>query len=269
MRDLLHARYGADGAPETTLGEVSPTLELLLKHRTVRKFTDAPVGDDEITAIIAAAQSAPSSSNHQAYSIIEVRDEERKRRLVELGRGSGFIPTAPVILLFVADWARASQMAARAGQGNAATEYFETTVVGVADSALAAQNAAIAASALGLGSCFLGSLRNEPAFMAEEFAVPENAVVLFGLAIGHPDPEERAGIKPRLPQRTVRHRERYEAAAASDIDSYRDTLAEYYRPYNRPHDWISVAVRRVAGVEGLDGRETMREAFAERGLPSR
>ena len=84
-------------------------------------------------------------------------------------------------------------------------------------------------------------------------------------------PDEEVGLTPS--GRVVKEEAeplvaRYEAAAASDITSYRDTLAEYYRPYNRPHDWISIAVHRVADVEGLDGRETMREAFAERGLPS-
>lgn len=268
MDELLHARYGTAGAPAGVDIEVPKTLELLLTHRSVRKFTDDPVSDEQLTAIIAAAQSAPSSSNHQAFSIIEVRDPERKQRLVERGRGSRFIPEAPVVLVFVADWARAGQMAARAGEGRVASEYLESTIVGVVDAALAAQNASVAASALGLGTCFLGSLRNETDFMAEEFALPDGAVVVFGLALGVPDPSERAGTKPRLPQHVVRHRERYSDAAASDIDAYDETLAEYYRAYDRPHTWSTIAIGRVAAVEGLHGRESMREAFARRGLPS-
>lgn len=268
MNELLQARYGQGQSPELSI-ELPETLSLLLQHRSVRKFTDAPVSDEHLTAIIAAAQSAPSSSNHQAYSIIEVRDPERKKRLKDLGRGSFFVPHAPVILLFVADWSRHRLLAERAGEESPAAEYFESTIVGVVDAALAAQNASIAASALGLGSCFLGSLRNEPDFMAEEYELPEGAMIVFGLAIGWPDPTERAGIKPRLSQRAVRHRERYRSAAPEDIDAYDEALAAYYRRYDRPHSWISVAIDRVRSIAGLHGRETMRDAFARRGLTSR
>ncbi|QTV79931.1 nitroreductase family protein [Microbacterium sp. NIBRBAC000506063] len=92
--ELLQARYGRGQAPELSI-DVPEALALLLRHRSVRAFTDAPVGDDAVTAIIAAAQSASSSSNHQAYSIIEVRDPARKQRLVERGRGSLFLPRRP------------------------------------------------------------------------------------------------------------------------------------------------------------------------------
>lgn len=266
--ELLQARYGRGQAPELSI-DVPEALALLLRHRSVRAFTDAPVGDDAVTAIIAAAQSASSSSNHQAYSIIEVRDAARKQRLVERGRGSLFLPQAPVILLFVADWARNGQLAARSGEDHAATEYFESTLVAVADAALAAQNAVVAASALGLGACFLGSLRNETDFMSEEFALPPGAVIVFGVALGWPDPAERAGVKPRLPQRVVRHRERYTDAAPEDIEAYDRALAEYYRAYGRTHSWISAAIGRVRDIAGLHGREGMRAVFARRGLPSR
>ena len=267
LNGLLQARYGTGPAPEASL-EAPEALALLLKHRSVRKFTDAPVTEEQLTAIIAAAQSAPSSSNHQAYSIIEVRDPERRRRLADLGRGSRFIPEAPVILLFVADWVRHRALAAAAGEPHEADQYFESTLVGAIDAALAAQNAVVAASALGLGSCFLGSLRNEPDFMAEEYELPAGAVILFGLAIGWPDPSERAGIKPRLPQHLVRHREHYTPASAAEIAAYDEALAAYYRAYDRPHSWTSVAIDRVRGILGLHGRETMREAFGRRGLPS-
>ncbi len=267
-RALLAARYGQDQEPELSI-ELPETLSLLLQHRSVRRFTDAPVTEEQLTAIIAAAQSASSSSNHQAYSIIEVRDPERKRRLRDIGRSSRFVPHAPVILLFVADWSRHRQLAERAGEDSPATGYLESTMVAVADAALAAQNASVAAAALGLGSCYLGSLRNEPDFMAEEYALPEGAVIVFGLAIGQPDPAERAGIKPRLPQRVVRHRERYAVASADDLQDYEETLAAYYRAYDRPHRWISIAIDRVRSIAGLHGREGMREAFARRGLPSK
>lgn len=267
---LWQARYGtseASGITDPAITE-NPMLRLLLGHRSVRKYTDEPVSDEMITAIVAAAQSASSSSNKQAFSIIEVRDEERRRRLTEHGRGSRFIPGAPVVLLFVADWARASQMAERAGVSDVTSEYLESTIVGVADAAIAAQNAVVAAEALGLGACFLGSMRNEPDFMADEYTTPHRAMILFGVSIGWPDPTEQAGIKPRLPQEAVLHREKYQDVAPEAIDAYDDALAEYYSAYGRQHRWSESLVSLVKDVSGLHGRDTMRESLARRGLTS-
>lgn len=268
LEALLRARYGASHTP-TVAFDPPEALKLLLRHRSVRAFTDEPVTEDQLTAIIAAAQSAPSSSNHQAYSIIEVRDADRKKRLHEQGRGSSFVPDAPVILLFVADWARHGQLAQRAGEPSVAHEYLESTLVGAIDAALVAQNAAIAASALGLGTCFLGSLRNEPDVMVEEFSLPTGTVILFGLALGWPDPSERAGIKPRLPQRAVWHREHYRDSTPDAVETYERTLAAYYADYGRSHSWIRTAIGRIRDVAGLHGRERMRAAFTRQGLHSR
>jgi nitroreductase len=265
--ELFAARYGATNAPTATI-ELPEAVELILRHRTVRQFTDQPVSDDHLTALIAAAQSAPSSSNQQAYSIIEVRDELRKERLRDVGRGSAFLTEAPVILLFVADWARHSQIAMWAGEPSVTQGYLESTLVGAIDAALAAQNLVTAASALGMGTCYLGSLRNEPDFMAEEFGLPDGAVILFGLALGWPDPTEPAGIKPRLPQKAVWHAERYRATELEDIEAYSRALADYYAPQIRPHTWVEFAISRMKDLTGLKGRERMREAFARRGLPS-
>ncbi len=57
---------------------------------------------------------------------------------------------------------------------------------------------------------------------------------MFGLAVGWPDPDEQAGVKPRLPQSAVLHRERYDAPRAdAGIDAYDERL----RAYNRRAAW--------------------------------
>ncbi|MDR6322219.1 hypothetical protein J3R03_006415 [Actinoplanes couchii] len=82
-------------------------------------------------------------------------------------------------------------------------DYLETTVIGFVDTALAAQNAVVAAESLGLGTVFVGAVRNHPEEVADELGLPPHAVAAFGLAVGEPDPDEAAGIKPRLPQAAV------------------------------------------------------------------
>jgi hypothetical protein len=67
---------------------------------------------------------------------------------------------------------------------------------------------------LGLGSVFVGAVRNRPDEIAAGLGLPPHTVAAFGLAVGEPDPAENAAVKPRLPQAAVLHHERYDAASA-------------------------------------------------------
>ena len=68
----LDTRYGSNAMPAPQ--SWSPLIDSLLGHRSVRSYLPTPVSDDQLSAIIAAAQSASSSSNLQAWSVVAVRD---------------------------------------------------------------------------------------------------------------------------------------------------------------------------------------------------
>ncbi|MET7403348.1 NADPH-dependent oxidoreductase [Dactylosporangium sp. NPDC005572] len=260
------ARYGD---PAAALGVVNDVLTLQLSHRSVRRFLPHAVTDDELAALVAAAQSAPTSSNLQPWSVVAVRDPRRKARLAALAGGQGFIEQAPLFLIWVADLGRAQRLADRAGAQVTAAEYLETTVIGFVDTALAAQNAVVAAASLGLGSVFVGAIRNHPEEVATELGLPPHTVATFGLAIGRPDPAEHAGIKPRLPQEAVLHRERYDAAADEHIAAYDERLAAYNARFGLAGNWSGRVLQRLSGPESMAGRHRLRQTLERLGLPSR
>ncbi|MEO3925035.1 nitroreductase family protein [Micromonosporaceae bacterium B7E4] len=261
------ARYGD---PAAVLAVASEVLNLQLAHRSVRKFGPREVTDDELTALIAAAQSAPTSSNLQAWSVVAVRDPARKARLAGLAGNQAFVAQAPLFLVWVADLDRARRLAARAGREVAAADYLETTIIGFVDTALAAQNAVVAAASLGLGSVFVGAIRNRPAEVAAELKLPPHAVATFGLAVGAPDPTEQADIKPRLPQAAVLHSEQYDAVAAdAHIASYDKILSGYNARFGLSGNWSSRVVDRLRGPASMAGRHRLREILERLGLPSR
>ncbi|GAA1948499.1 nitroreductase family protein [Microbacterium aquimaris] len=262
----LGARYG-DAAPDT-LESVNDVIALQLRHRSVRRFTPEDVSDDAITAIIAAAQSASTSSNLQSWSVIEIRDPERKAAAAELSGDQEFIRRAPVFLVFVADWARNRLIAEQRDAGTAGIDYLESTLVSFVDAGIAAQNAAIAAESLGLGITYVGSVRNNPLALSDLLDLPAGAFPVAGMAIGHPDPDDRAGIKPRLPQAIVRHRETYTTPSDSAIDAYDDALSAYYASQGTARAWTPTVLARVRDEASLRGRHVMREALEQRGLPS-
>ncbi|WP_232234732.1 NADPH-dependent oxidoreductase [Actinoplanes sp. N902-109] len=245
-------------------------LALQLGRRSVRKFGPRTVTDDELTALVAAAQSAPTSSNLQPWSVIAVRDPARKARLAALAGDQAFVAQAPLFLVWVADLGRARRLARRAGAQLDAADYLETTLIGFVDTALAAQNAVLAASSLGLGSVFVGAVRNRPAEVAAELGLPPHAVAAFGLAVGEPDPSEQAGVKPRLPQAAVLHHETYDADAAdAHVATYDQRLSAYNGRFGLPGDWSGRVLARLRGPEAMAGRHRLREILDKLGLPSR
>ncbi|MGA5539377.1 NADPH-dependent oxidoreductase [Mycolicibacterium nivoides] len=261
------ARYGDIDA---VLGVHSDTLALQLAHRSVRRFTAEPVTDEQLSALVAAAQSAATSSNLQPWSVIAIRDPQRKARLARLANNQQFINEAPLFLVWVADLGRARRLAQRSGAALDGADYLETTIIGFVDTALAAQNAVMAAESLGLGTVFVGAIRNHPEEVAAELGLSPHAVATFGLAVGTPDPTENAGIKPRLPQDAVLHRERYDAQAAdSHLPAYDERLAVYNNRYGLSGSWSERVLSRLAGPHSLSGRHRLREQLERLGLPSR
>lgn len=263
----IDRRYG--GAAPRGILPTNDVLDLLYRHRSVRRFTGEEVDDATVTAIVAAAQSAATSSNQQAWSVVEIRDPERRARAAELAGQQQFIREAAVFLVFVADWSRAIGVAAAHGTTSDAVGYIESTLVGFVDAALAAQNAVVAAESLGLGTVYVSSVRNAPLELSELLELPEGVFPVVGLAIGHPDPADPADVKPRLPQQVVRHRETYRAASPDDLAGYDEVVRAYYATQGSSRGWLDSLLTRVRDIAGLHGRHTIREALTRRGLPSR
>lgn len=265
FKDNLRARYGND-VPDVIAG---PVFDLLLSHRTARRFEDRPLPPRTIETLVAAGQSAASSSNLQSWSVVTVEDPERRKELMEIGAGQPQIGEAPVTLCFVADLARLAKIADDNEQPREALDHLEHFVVGAIDAALAAQNICVAAEALGLGTCYLGVLRNEPERLSKFLNLPPKAAVVFGLSIGYPDTTRPARIKPRLAQKSVLHRETYDLdSAVAPVGDYEALLAGFNSAEcNGQPRWGLRSSARIANAEILDGRADLVNILKRLGFP--
>lgn len=171
--------------------------------------------------LMAADQSAATSSNMQTVSVIAVTDPEKKTRLAKTCAGQDFIANAPLLLCFVTDLARPARVASTIGADLFALPMIDTFLASISDCSIFAQNLVLAAESLGMGTCYVGSLRNRPDLVAQELNVPNGSAVLFGLCIGYESRERVTAVRPRLPQRAILHRESY------NTDGEDEALAEY------------------------------------------
>lgn len=222
---------------------MTPTIDLLRHHRSIRAFTAQALTDEQRSAIVAAAQSASSSSFLQCSSIIRITDPAMRQTLAHYAGEQGYVAQAAEFWVFCADFYRHLQIFPQAETGLA-----EQLLLGCVDTAIMAQNALIAAESLGLGGVFIGGIRNNIADVTTLLKLPKLVLPLFGLCLGYPDADPQ--LKPRLPAELVMHENTYQPLDREKLDAYDRQLAEYYlqRTPHR-HDSWSEHVRRTLKKE--------------------
>jgi hypothetical protein len=203
--------------------------------------------------------------------VVAVSDPARKAALAEVAGGQNHIMQAPVLLVWLADLNRLATIGSERGEPVEGLDYLETLFVGIIDAALAAQNATVAAESLGLGSVYIGALRNDPERVAATIGLPPHVMAVFGMCVGYADPGVVSGVKPRLDQSVVLHHETYGAgASAPAVAAYDDAINAFQREQRIAEvPWSKQALSRVAGPRSLSGRDRIKGALERLGFPMR
>ncbi|ATB41747.1 NADPH-dependent oxidoreductase [Cystobacter fuscus] len=270
---LLDLRYGEQDKPRNM--RWNSTIEALLEHRSVRNYLPEPLPEGAIEAMVAAAQSASNSSNLHQWSVVVVTDVALKARIAECSRTSGsgnpYIEKAPALLLWVADLSRNNRIATADGQSAVVHEYLDALIMSTIDTALAAQNATIAAESLGLGVCYLGAMRNNAQAVAELIGLPRFSVVVFGLLVGVPDPSVPTRIRPRPSQAVVLHHNRYDVERSlRELASYEPAFAAFRAELGmNQKTWKDAARLSAVDMAYMDGRENLRGTVEQAGFKLR
>lgn len=205
-------------------------IETILNHRSIRKFEDKPLSQEQIEKIIACAQSASTASYIQAYTIIGVTDKGKKEKLAELAGNQAYVAENSIFLVFCGDLHRL-ELAGKMEELDVtpSLESTEKFMVALIDAALAAQNAAIAAESMGLGLCYIGGIRNNLPEVQKLLKIPERVIPLFGVAIGYP--AKMTDKKPRLPMSNIYHENEYkqnEEQFVAELTEYNGVISSYY-----------------------------------------
>lgn len=120
-------------------------------RRSIRAYAARPVERDKLQRILEAANAAPSAGNLQAYEIFLVTKEEHRRALAAAALAQDFIAAAPVVLVFCAHPARSEWRYGRRG----------VELYCIQDATVACTFAMLAATALGLATCWVGAFRDD------------------------------------------------------------------------------------------------------------
>ncbi len=145
--------------------------EVINKRRSIRAYKKDPVEDSKLSRILNAARLAPTAANRQPYSLIVVKDEETKLKLKDAYSQEWFF-TAPVIVC-------ACALPDDAWKRNDGKGYVDVDV------AIAMDHLILAASAEGLGTCWIAAFK--PEVVREVLNIPDNMEPLVLTPLGYPE----------------------------------------------------------------------------------
>jgi nitroreductase len=162
--------------------------ETVEKRHSVRRFNvDHDVAPEVVERILRAAILAPSAGNCQPWHFVVVRHAEIRERLAEAAWGQRFVVEAPVVIVVCTEPARSSTRYGPRG----------SRLYCLQDTAAATEHILLAATALGLGSCWVGAFDERAA--AQALQLPDHLRPVAMVPIGHPlRPTSRRSMRRRL-----------------------------------------------------------------------
>lgn len=217
-QQIYKNRYGK----ETKIGpletDLPPLLKTILSRGSVRKFSKKNISKELLSLLLTAAQSAPSKSNLQQYSILVLQDEVIKSQISNLIGNTKWALKAPLFFLFLADIRRNIKITRNRGY-TYKNNNLDTFMNSVIDAALSMQSMISASETIGLGVCPISMIRNIIEEVKNICELPKGVFPIAGLAVGWP--EEKSSISYRLPQDVVIHYNIYNDENLSDkIEEY-------------------------------------------------
>lgn len=181
-------------------------LEVLLRRRMCRDFTDEPVGVESLDRILGAALGAPAAGNTHGLDLVVLRGSLTSRYwdvTLPVSQRAGFrwpgLLRAPVLVVpyvdpqaYLTRYAEADKVASGLGEDLASW----TVPYWFVDGGAAVMAMLTATEALGLGALFFGQFDHEPAVRAA-LGVPEGMRALGTVALGHRCEDAEASLSAR------------------------------------------------------------------------
>ena len=174
---------------------MNDVLQVLMRRRSIRKYTDQPIGEDQLQQILQAGLVSESAHNRKAYELLVVRDREMLKKMSGCRQGSArHLAGADAAIVVL---------------GKPVADTW------IEDSVIVLANMHLTAAALGIGSCIIqGRMRyasdgrTTEEYLRELLKYPEDMPLQGMLALGMPAEERPVYRAEDLPWEKV-HRETY------------------------------------------------------------
>lgn len=149
-------------------------MNSIFKRRSIRKYKDVPVTDEQIKTLLSAAMAAPTACNAQEWEFIVIKSREMKDKIMKVHPYSKALINAGAAFLVCGNQDK-----------EIAKDYFQQ------DCAAAIQNILLQATEMGLGSLWMGVYPNEKVknSLIQLFELPSHIQPVGLVAVGTADEE--------------------------------------------------------------------------------
>ena len=144
-------------------------LDVIRKRYSCRDYEDKPIEQEKLDTILEAARQAPSAKNLQDWRFVVVRDKEKRSRVAATTNRPQVFGKAGVMIVACSN----SDYVMTCGQA-----------VGPIDVAIALEHISLAATELGLATCWIGSFQTPK--VREILNIPEDVAIIEVMALGYP-----------------------------------------------------------------------------------
>ncbi len=166
--------------------------QVIHSRHAVRDFAERDVSPGLVTSLLSAAVEAPSAGNRQSWRFYVVRDPATRSALGQAALGQMFLAEAPVVIVVCADPARSASRYQERGR----------RLYTFQDTAAATENLLLAATALGLGACWVGAFDEDGVQRALD--LPAGLIPVAIVPIGYPAaPSQRESTRRPLAEVTT------------------------------------------------------------------
>lgn len=198
---------------------MNETIRLLMERKSVRQFVQEPIPQEDVEAILNAAVQAPTAGNMTLWTIINVTDPEKKLALSKSCDNQPFIATAPLVIVYCADYRRWFEVFKTLDLGEELRVPAEGDfMLATADTIIAAHASVVAADALGYGSCYIGDIIENCDTQREILGLPEYVKPVCMAVFGKPTQSQIDRKKPpRFALSDVVHENSYKMQDADEM----------------------------------------------------
>ena len=190
------------------------TLDLLMKRKSVRVFEDREIAEADRRRILEASLRAATAGNMTLYTIIDVKEQKLKDRLAVTCDNQPFIATAPLVLVYCADYRRWYQAFCQVEEVVRKPSYGDF-LLAAEDTIIAAQTAVTAADALGLGTCYIGDILENYEEHRRLLGLPDYVAPIAMIVGGYPSrQQEERRQTPRFAVEDIVHENGYDMEKA-------------------------------------------------------
>ncbi|HAX72332.1 MAG TPA: nitroreductase family protein [Firmicutes bacterium] len=152
-------------------------MNAIFNRKSIRKYTEQVVTNEQVELVLRAAMAAPSAGNAQPWDFIVVRDQNKINEMIQTSPYTGPLKTASVAVVVCGDTAK---------------ERFSG--YWVQDCSAAIENMLIQAEDMGLGAVWMGiyPIEERVAALKQIFNLPETVTPLAVVPLGYPAEQKQA-----------------------------------------------------------------------------